>query len=65
MRIVLITDQWTSPLAAVADFTFNCWVEIPSGWDSNLSTMMLLEAMIAAVQEQRWPETRARYEQLD
>jgi DNA-binding MurR/RpiR family transcriptional regulator len=49
----------------VADFTFNCWVEIPSGWDSNLSTMMLLEAMIAAVQEQRWPETRERYEQLD
>ncbi|SHM19143.1 MurR/RpiR family transcriptional regulator [Vreelandella subglaciescola] len=65
VRIVLITDQWTSPVAAVADFTFNCWVEIPSGWDSNLSTMMLLEAMIAAVQEQRWPETRERYEQLD
>jgi pyruvate kinase len=25
----------------------------------------VLEAMIAAVQEQRWPETRERYEQLD
>lgn len=65
VHIVLITDQWASPVAAVADFTFNCWVEIPSGWDSNLSTMMLLEAMIAAVQEQRWPETRDRYEKLD
>lgn len=65
IKIVLITDQWTSPVSALADFTFNCWVEIPSGWDSNISTMMLLEAMIAAVQEQRWPETRDRYEQLD
>lgn len=65
VRIVLITDQWASPVSAMADFTFNCWVEIPSGWDSNISTMMLLEAMIASVQEQSWPDTRDRYEQLD
>ncbi|SDI92078.1 MurR/RpiR family transcriptional regulator [Billgrantia gudaonensis] len=65
VTIVLCTDQWGSPISSVADFTFNCWVEIPSGWDSNIATMMLLEAMIAAVQEQRWPETRARYERLE
>ena len=65
VRIVLITDQWSSPVSEVADYTFNCWVEIPSGWDSNIATMMLLEAMIAAVQEQSWPLTRDRYEQLD
>ncbi|MEQ6918395.1 MurR/RpiR family transcriptional regulator [Halomonas aquatica] len=65
VRIVLFTDQWGSPISALADFTFNCWVEIPSGWDSNVSTMMLLETMIAAVQEQRWPEARDRYERLD
>ena len=63
--IVLITDQWASPVSTMADYTFNCWVEIPSAWDSNISTMMLLEAMIAAVQEQNWPETRERYERLD
>lgn len=65
VRIILITDQWASPISAMADFTFNCWVEIPSGWDSNISTMMLLEAMIASVQEQCWPDTRDRYERLD
>lgn len=65
VRIVLITDQWASPVSAVADLSFNCWVEIPSGWDSNISTMMLLEALIAAVQELRWPQTRDRYERLD
>lgn len=65
VRLILITDQWTSPIADVAHWTFNCWVEIPSAWDSNVATMMLLEALIAATQEARWPETRTRYEQLD
>ncbi|MEI4197114.1 MurR/RpiR family transcriptional regulator [Roseovarius sp. E0-M6] len=65
VKVVLITDQWTSPVARVADHAFTCWVEIPSGWDSNIATMMLLEAMIAAVQEARWPDARDRYEELD
>jgi len=65
VRIVLITDQWSSPVSSVADFTFNCWVEVPSGWDSNTSTMLLLEAMIAAAQETSWSSTRDRYERLD
>jgi len=64
-HIVLFTDQWGSPIASLADVTFHCWVEIPSGWDSNVSTMMLLETMIAAVQERRWPDARDRYERLD
>ncbi len=65
VHIVLFTDQWGSPVSALADVTFNCWGEIPSGWDSSVATMMLLETMIAAVQEQRWPEARDRYERLD
>lgn len=65
VTVVLITDQWTSPVAEIATCSFNCWVEIPSAWDSNTSTMMLLEALIAATQEQRWPETKERYERLD
>jgi len=65
VKLILITDQWSSPIARVAHFSFNCWVEIPSAWDSNTSTMMLLEALIAATQESCWPETRDRYERLD
>ncbi len=65
VKIVLITDQWVSPVAELADHTFNCWIEIPSAWDSNISTMMLLEALIAAVQERNWEETKGRYEELD
>mgnify|MGYP003852196887 FL=1 len=65
VRVILITDQWASPIARVAAYSFNCWVEIPSAWDSNISTMMLLEALVAATQEECWPETRDRYERLD
>ena len=65
VSVILITDQWTSPISEVAAQTFNCWVEIPSAWDSNVGTMLLLEALIAATQEERWPETKERYEQLD
>lgn len=65
VEVVLITDQWSSPVAEIATHSFNCWVEIPSAWDSNVSTLMLLEALIAAVQEEAWPETRDRYERLD
>ncbi len=65
VRIILITDQWASPVASVADHSFQCWIEIPSAWDSNSATMMLLEALIAATQEVCWPETKARYERLE
>nr|WP_168713338.1 MurR/RpiR family transcriptional regulator [Cochlodiniinecator piscidefendens] len=65
VKVILITDQWASPVTKVASQVFNCWVEIPSAWDSNISTMMLLEALIAATQEESWPETRDRYDQLD
>jgi DNA-binding MurR/RpiR family transcriptional regulator len=65
VKVLLITDQWASPVAAVAEHTFNCWVEIPSAWDSNIATMMLLEAMIAATQEESWDKTKERYDRLD
>ena len=65
VKVILITDQWGSLAARVAEQTFHCWVEVPSAWDSNISTMMLLEALIAATQEQSWPQTKDRYDRLD
>lgn len=65
VAVILITDQWASPVAAHARHTFLCRTEIPSAWDSNISTMMILEALIAATQEGNWPETRDRFERLD
>lgn len=65
VAVILVTDQWASPATVHAAHTFHCWTQIPSAWDSNTATMMLLEALIAATQEADWPETRDRYERLD
>ncbi|HKL65092.1 MAG TPA: MurR/RpiR family transcriptional regulator [Roseovarius sp.] len=65
VRVILVTDQWASPVAGVAEVTFNCWGEIPSAWDSNIATLSLVEALIAATQEERWPDARDRFERLD
>ena len=65
VRVLLITDQWASPIAGLAEATFHCWGEIPSAWDSNIATLSLIEALIAATQEECWPEARDRFEQLD
>jgi DNA-binding MurR/RpiR family transcriptional regulator len=65
VKVILLTDQWGSPAAREATQTFHCWGEVPSAWDSNISTMMLLEALIAATQEQSWPQTKDRYDRLD
>lgn len=65
VSVILITDQWASPVASVAEVTFNCWGEIPSAWDSNIATLSVVEALIAATQEERWPDARDRFERLD
>jgi len=65
VNVVLMTDQWTSPIASSASHVFNCWVEIPSAWDSNVSTLMLIEALISSAQENRWPDVKDRVERLD
>ena len=65
VRVILITDQWASPVAGRAEATFHCWGEIPSAWDSGIAMLSLTEALIAATQEARWPEARDRFDRLD
>ena len=64
-RIVLFTDQWGSPIGKLADHTFHALVEVPSSWDSTIAMMLILEALIAQVQENRWDESRGRIEELE
>jgi DNA-binding MurR/RpiR family transcriptional regulator len=64
-KIVLITDQWGSPISKVATHKFNCRVEAPSAWDSNVAIMLLVETLIAAVQELGWSESETRMKALE
>lgn len=64
-KIVLLTDQWGSPIARAADYTFNGLIEAPSSWDSTISLMLIIEALIAEIQNARWEASKERIEELE
>lgn len=63
--IVLLTDQWGSPISRIADHCFNASVEVPSSWDSTIGINLITEALIAEVQSRRWDDARDRIEKLE
>lgn len=64
-KIILFTDQWHSPVEDYADIVFSNRIAVPSAWDSSVSTMLMMEIIIAKVQEHNWPKTRERMEHLE
>lgn len=64
-KIILFTDQWRSPVDRYATHSFSNRIVVPSAWDSMVATMLLLETLIAEVQERNWGDTRERMEALE
>ena len=64
-KIILITDQWQSPIHSYAYASFNCRIEAPSAWDSLAMPSLLVESMIASIQNIHWERTKERMEQLE
>lgn len=65
VKIVLFTDQWLSPITSYATHYFSCRIEAPSGWDSGVVILFLIESIIAAMEEKLWPETSSRLKELE
>ena len=65
VTLVLFTDQWGSPAAKQATHSFHSRIEAPSAWDSNVVTLFILEALIAAVQTSNWNATKDRMRTLE
>ena len=65
LKIILFTDQWMSPISTRAAHTLAVRIEVPSGWDSAVVTMFMVEALVAAVETHRWPQTRSRIKDLE
>ncbi len=63
--IVLFTDQWGSPISKFSQHTFKAFVEAPSGWDSTISIMFIVEALIAAIQDKNWECSKERIDELE
>ncbi len=65
VKIVLLTDQWLSPIARVATRVLSARVEVPSMWDSNLALMALSEALLAEATRLGWDGSRRRIAELE
>jgi len=64
-KIILVTDQWMSPIASLALHAIPLRIEVPSSWDSNIAPLFLIEALIAAIANHHWPETQRRIKELE
>lgn len=64
-EVILITDRWVSPATVHARHTLCCHIEAPSAWDSNVVLMVLIETLIAAIQDKTWTVTEARMQRLE
>ncbi len=64
-RIVLFTDPWGSPIQRLAELSFGARIVVPSAWDSLAPHMVLLECVIAQVQEQMWETVKERNDALE
>jgi len=65
VKIVLLTDPWLSPAAAVADVVLPALVRSPSPFDSLTPAVALLETLVAAVVEQLGEAGRSRVAEYD
>lgn len=64
-KIILFTDQWLSPIAAQATHILPIKIEGRSGWDSGVTIMFFVEALIVALEEKLWPQTSKRMRELE
>lgn len=64
-EIILLTDQWISPISKFTDLVFGVRIVVPSAWDSSVASMLLLETILAEVQGLIWPQTRSRMQELE
>ncbi len=63
--VVLITDQWMSDAAEVADIVFRARVDGPSRWDSLIGMVALVEILVQAYDEQVWSRSKTRVETIE
>jgi DNA-binding MurR/RpiR family transcriptional regulator len=64
-KVILFTDQWRSPVHHLAEVSLSNRIVVPSAWDSAATTLLLVETMIASVQNLNWGDTKDRMEELE
>jgi DNA-binding MurR/RpiR family transcriptional regulator len=64
-EILLLTDAWVSPAANLARVTLPCQIEAPSAWDSTVTMLLVVETLLASVQERDWSQAEPRLTRLE
>lgn len=64
-KLVLITDQWISPIARLAVHSLPLRIEAPSSWDSNIVPLFVAEALVAATVNASWRDAESRIAALE
>ncbi len=64
-EIILITDIWYSPIAALSRLVVPCPVSIPSAFDSGVTGLAVVEIITAAVIDALGPQSKGRIATLE
>lgn len=64
-RLVLITDQWLSPISRLASHVLPARVAAPSVWDSSVALMAIAEALLAEATQLDWDYGQKRMRELE
>jgi DNA-binding MurR/RpiR family transcriptional regulator len=59
-QIVLITDEWMSPVSRFARLVLPCRTDMGRTWDANGALFTLVEAILARTTELSWPTASKR-----
>jgi DNA-binding MurR/RpiR family transcriptional regulator len=65
VSVVLITDQWLSPISRMATHVLPARVEAPSVWDSSVALMALTEALLSETTRRHWDDGQKRMRALE
>ena len=63
--VILLTDQWLSPVARVARHILPARVTVPSNWDSSAGLLLIVEALVAVVTKRLWKTAKPRMEAIE
>lgn len=65
VQVVLMTDQWVSPISRQANEVLAVPIDSGTLWDSYTGALALLEAILTRIAEENWDQTKNRIEEWD
>lgn len=65
VQVLLMTDEWLSPISANASEILAVPIDSGTLWDSYTGALALIEALLTRIAEENWDQTKSRIEEWD